>query len=78
MRVDVMAAFGDRRGEDAGAVEAIADRIVSAIGIVARGVEARAVAMPGDGPTAERAGGEQGAAEADEGAALHVSLRRGR
>ncbi|MNC44379.1 hypothetical protein D3C75_932820 [compost metagenome] len=73
VRYHVVAALGDRGGELPLAVEAIADRIVPAVGIVARRQQQRRLAgAAAEGPATEGGGGKQGAAEAEKDASSHA------
>ncbi|MCY1345322.1 hypothetical protein D9M69_313810 [compost metagenome] len=75
---DVMAALGDAGGEHLCAVQAVAHRVMLAVGIVAGGEQQGRMAPAAQGPAAQANGTEQQGGESEDLAPEHVSHRRWR
>ncbi|MCY1306088.1 hypothetical protein D9M70_559230 [compost metagenome] len=75
---DVMAALGDAGGEHLTAVQAIADRVVPAVAVVAGREQQRGCGAAAERPATEAERAEQRAAEGQHVAAQHLSHRRWR
>ena len=71
VRVDVMAAFGDRCGEHLAAIEAVADGVVLPVGAITRGEQHLLPAVTRQCPASDAAGGKHGTGQAKQGAAFH-------